>query len=286
MYDKTLLLEILLREDCRTIDNDGKPYAPSTPVYDTVSREMHARGNSITAKHVYVIIRENRNGYRDLLLKHYGINKDQLYESTDDSTFSENPDVSTSSVSMQSKMFNLVISAENWRDIKPEKKVYGNRIYWVLKSGWTDIVAEKLWQQQKLYCTFRFKKHNVSLKSEARCYVCFRGECAECAANITGTLFKEPPNNTDVIFECRIENICTAKHTAGKKRQLKGKRRELTAGKMINEHKNAITFCRKEAQRLKKFGDKNPPILPTTSVLRKAKEESFLKQHGFLAILC
>lgn len=70
MYDKTLLLEILLREDCRTIDNNGKPYAPSTPVYDTVSHEMRARGNSITAKHVYVIMRENRNGYRDLLLNY------------------------------------------------------------------------------------------------------------------------------------------------------------------------------------------------------------------------
>lgn len=120
------------------------------------------------------------------------------------------------------------------------------------------------------------------MKSEARRYVCFRGECAECAANITGTLFKEPPNNIDVIFECRIENIYTAKHTAGKKRQLKGKRRELAAGKMINERKNAITFCREEAQCLKKFDDKNSPILPTTSVLRKAKEEGFLKQHGLI----
>lgn len=185
MYDKSILLEILLRDDCRTLDNNGKPYVPSALVYNTISLEMQARGSHITAKHVYEIIRSNRNGYRSLLLKQYGINDDyQLKEDVDNTSISENVNISTSSISMYSTEFNLIVSSENWQKMKPGKKIYGNRVYWVLKSGWCDIIAERLWQQQKLYCTFKFKKHNVHLNARARCYVFFRGSCVECAATI------------------------------------------------------------------------------------------------------
>jgi len=48
---------------------------------------------------------------------------------------------------------------------------------------------------------------------------------------------------------------------------------------MIKQRKEAITFRREEAKRLKDFGDKSPPILPSLTVLRKAKEERMLKQY-------
>lgn len=48
---------------------------------------------------------------------------------------------------------------------------------------------------------------------------------------------------------------------------------------MIEQRKDAITFKREEAKRLKKFGGKNMPILPNTNVLRKAKEQQLLKMH-------
>lgn len=51
---------------------------------------------------------------------------------------------------------------------------------------------------------------------------------------------------------------------------------------MITQRKDAITFQREEAKRFKDFGDKNPPILPSSAVLRKAKEERLLKQHGLI----
>lgn len=55
--------------------------------------------------------------------------------------------------------------------MKPVKKVYNNRVYWVLQSGWTNVIADKLWQQQKLNCVFRFKKHNVHPSNESRSQV-------------------------------------------------------------------------------------------------------------------
>jgi len=95
----------------------------------------------------------------------------KIETSANDTTISKSEDVSTSFASIISS-FNLVISTENWQKIKPVKKTYKNRIYWVLQTGWTDI-AEKLWQ--KLDCTFVFKKHKVHLSAKARYYVVLQG---------------------------------------------------------------------------------------------------------------
>jgi len=286
MYDKTILLEILLDDTCRTVDNNGKPYPPTAPVYVTVSQKMKERGSKITPKHVYVIVRENRNGYRDTLLKHLGI-KSSEEEKLDSTCNSEGTNINTSnasSIALHSKTFNLIVSADKWLIMKPIKKIYINRVYWVLQPGWTDIIAEKIWQQQKLDCVFKFKKHRVHLRSEARCYVFFRGNCVKCGAIIECMLLKMPTENMDVIFTCKVKDICYGKHNINKKRHLKGIRRTAIADKMIRERSDAITFRREEAKRLKVFvcGDKDPPILPSSTVLRKAKEEGLLKQHGLI----
>lgn len=54
--------------------------------------------------------------------------------------------ISASSAILEKKDFNIV--AAKWQMIKPIKKSYNNRIYWVLQPGWTDIVAEILCQQK------------------------------------------------------------------------------------------------------------------------------------------
>lgn len=89
-----------------------------------------------------------------------------------------------------------------------------------------------------------------------------------------------PSKDTDVIFNCVVKNIYSTKHN--KKRQLKGNRRARAANAMIKERKEAIIYRREEAKRLKAFGDNSPPMLPSTAVLRKAKEERLLNQHGLM----
>lgn len=51
---------------------------------------------------------------------------------------------------------------------------------------------------------------------------------------------------------------------------------------MIKQRKEAFIFHREEAKRLKDFGDKSPPILPSSTVLRKAKEQRLLNQHSLI----
>lgn len=89
-----------------------------------------------------------------------------------------------------------------------------------------------------------------------------------------------PTRDVDVIFSCRIENIQSHLHTDRKKRQLRGKRREKVANQMIEQRKDAVTFQRNEAKRMKKFGGKNLPIVPHAATLRKAKEQQLLKLLG------
>lgn len=153
-----------------------------------------------------------------------------------------------------------------------------------MQPGWADIIAERLWQQQKLECIFKFKKHNVHPNNEARYYVFFRGNCVECATIIECTLLNipVPPKNTDAIINCKLKNICFEEHVGNKKRHLRGKKRTIIADMLIKEHKDAITFRREEVKRLKQFGDKSPPILLSAAVLRKAKEERLLNQHRLI----
>lgn len=283
MYDKDILSEILLQDEFRTLNNDGEPYPPSAFVYIAISQEMQKRGSNISPKHVYVIVRENRNEYKDLLQQNFNIkpNRSSIVLNSNNSSVDSINTSSSSSAILHSKTFDIVISAEKWQTIKPIKKIYNNRAYWVLQSGWTDVIAERLWQQQKIECVFKFKKHNVHPNNESRYYVFFCGNCIECTAIIECTLLNIPPENIDVIMKCKLKNICYEKH-ANKKRQLKGKRRAIIANMLIKERKDAITFRREEAKRLTQFGDKSPPILPSSTVLRKAKEEKLLKQHGLI----
>lgn len=61
---------------------------------------------------------------------------------------------------------------------------------------------------------------------------------------------------------------------------MRGCRREKVANILITQRKDAVTFRREEAKRLKIFGTNNMPTVPNAAVLRKAKEQQLLKVHG------
>lgn len=282
-YDKSILQEILLESDCRTLDETGKPYPPSNKVYGIIADRMQQRGSDIKGRHIYTIINENRNGFKVLIEQKYDINtKFDNKCISNNSTFSVSTDTSLNvSESECSKKVRLIISAKQWLKMAPKKKISGGRIYWKLQEGWTDIIAERICQQHKVIdCVFSFKNNIVTPRATAQYYAKFIGSCIECNASITGILLTPPKNDVDVIFSCKIENIKASMHVGCKKRQLRGQRREKIAIKMIEQRKDAVTFRREEARRLKKFGGKNIPILPNTTVLRKAKEQQLLKMHG------
>lgn len=180
--------------------------------------------------------------------------------------------------------FDLIISSEQWKTIIPIRKLYGRRYRYVLQKGWTDIIAEKAWQQQKFNCTITFKKHDILLSNSAKYYILIHGTCKECNAIIKGKIMHCPRNNVDVKIHFTTHNITEEKHSYKKKRFLKGKRRQIVTNVLIDKKLDAVTFRRHEAKRLKDFGDVEPSIIPNSAVLLKAKEQALIDRYGFLHI--
>lgn len=282
-YDKNLLHEILLQQDCRTVDDNGKILPRSNSVFKVAANRMALRGSLIQPHHVYTIINEDRNGFRTLVSNKYKIGPRDLenHDTSAVSTSSQKNSNASFSESLFSRKIKLVLSAEKWGEMTPKKKKSIGRTYWKLQTGWGDIIAERICQQHaSIDCVFSFKNNLVTPSATAACYAKFTGHCVECKAKITGQLYKVPAKDVDVIFLCDLENIRPALHLGTKKRQLRGNRREKVARQLIEQRKGAVTYQCQEAKRMKKFGGKNLPIVPHASTLRKAKEQQLLKQLG------
>lgn len=111
MYDKFILLSILLKEECRTIDNNSKAYPPSTQVYNLITKNDCTRMSmtltlmsmtiDITTKHV--IVNKSRNGFRQLLQQHFGVTCDNNAKKRNNSSSFENSSVKNISVSSDKK---------------------------------------------------------------------------------------------------------------------------------------------------------------------------------------
>lgn len=179
------------------------------------------------------------------------------------------------------KEFDLIISTEQWKTIMPVRKLYERRYKYVLQSSWTDVITEKMWQQQKLHCTLTFKKHDVHQSSSAKYYIGIHGICKECNAK-KGRIIEKPRDNVDIKIHFIISNVQEEKHSYITKRQLRGKRRKIVSATLIERKIDAITFRRQEAKRLKDFGDIEPSIISNAAVLRKAKEQRLLERHRLI----
>jgi len=235
---------------------------------------------NISPKHIYVIINENRNGYKNEILTAFSIKVDDAEVSNNISSCSVETDKSNSNNSV-SKKFDIIISSEQWKNIMPVRRLYGRRFKYVLQSDWTNIIAEKVWQQQKFNCTISFKKH-VHLSCSAKYYMSIHGSCKECNALILGKIMRRPCDDVNVKIHFTAFNIEEGNHLYEKKRQLRGQRRKIVTKTLIENKMDAMTFRREEAKCLKDFGDVEPSIIPDAAVLRKAKKQSLLEKYGLL----
>lgn len=118
MYDKTKLLEILLDTDYRTIKDCGRSYPSSAEIYCIISEKMEKLNFNITPKHIYVLINENRNSFKDKILEAFKIKiNDEEVSHNISSSIETAKDDSINRLSV--KEFDLIISAEQWKSIMP-----------------------------------------------------------------------------------------------------------------------------------------------------------------------
>ncbi|CAL1677483.1 unnamed protein product [Lasius platythorax] len=274
MYDKEKLRDVITNDEYRTVDNDGKIFPPSHDVYQIISETLMNNGSHITPKHIYTIFKNDRSGMYSAVLKAFGIDKIAIYDNSNDSTFNMT-DNTSDNIFETSKNLKLLISEEKWAQIKPTRQTCGRnkRRYMALQPGkWTNIIANKIWEQTKLACAFMFKRAKVNINSDAKYYARFKGTCNECGAHLVGVLYNKPMKTNDAIFECTLAGFCT-KVVHKKKRPLKGFLLEKIATELLDGNKSANVWRNEEAKKLMSFGDDIPPTLYNLTVLRKAKQE-------------
>lgn len=275
MYDIEKLRKLLITDGYRIIDDNGKILLPSNPIYKRISEDMD--GNP-SAKHIYVIAKNNRNGIRDFILAFYGFLSTSMTSHQSDSF---EPNVSASKYSNK---FELKLSRKDWKAIRPRSILYeDNRTYITLRPGWTDILAKNIWMQFRIPCPWTFKTARGSQQKQI--YYCrITAKCTECWAKLICTLANEPEKNDEnVIFKCTIKNFVPG-YIHEKRRQLRGHTRELVANTLVDTKTDAITYSyvRSQAKKLINFEDSYPPILPKTTVLRKAIAEAKDKRLGLV----
>lgn len=269
MYEIEKLRNLLSTEEYKVIDDNGRVLPPSNQIYKNISEAMD--GNP-SAKHVYVIVKNNRNGIYDFVLTSFGL-LDSINQRSQDHSF--DPDISTSK---NMDKFNLKLTKEDWSMIMPEDKVYEDgRLYTTLQSGWSDIFARNIWMQFRVPCPWKFINSKISRKKN-KTYCRLKANCNECSAKLICTLAEEPAEN-NVIFNCVIKNALPD-YIHSKRRQLRGRRRALLANTLIDTKTDAISYVRTEAKTLIDFDGPYPPILPKTTVLRKAISETKNKRLG------
>lgn len=185
MYDKKLLAELLVRTEYKIVDDNGKILPPSNAyniIYNNISLAMLQSGSRMTAKHVYTMLKNNRNGLYDHVLRMFKINHDEINVRSKESVLEI-----SNCANINKQTFNLVILAKNWSEIKPSKKMYSKREYVILKSGqWSHIFAEEIWKQTKIICAFSFKRAKVYTAKDAKCYAYFEAKCKQCGAKLKG----------------------------------------------------------------------------------------------------
>lgn len=79
-YNKEKLRNIITNENYKTINDDGTIFPPSNAVYCLISEALKNNGLHINPKHIYTILKNDRNGMYSAVLKAFGIDKKSIYD--------------------------------------------------------------------------------------------------------------------------------------------------------------------------------------------------------------
>jgi len=122
-----------------------------------------------------------------------------------------------------------------------------------------------------LPCTFIIKNHSVSLSGRGN-FIQFNGECKDsnCRVKFFGDINDEPKPEENVVINFYATDTTNVEHSDDKKRFLHFTKRQIVGEEV--EKIGATNWRRKYADKTMEYGDKKPPTLFKTSVLRKAKQ--------------
>lgn len=194
--------------------------------------------------------------------------------------------------------FQITLLPKQWEKIKPDEVIYSDGRCYVFKKDWSDVIIDRIWEAEKITCSYAFKKHAFYRNSELPFFY-FWGKCHECDNYIRGECSKTYNINSEAV----VINIYTfnSKHVQHKKkRHLKGSNRN--DAKRFLPYIKASRYRQEKANELMDYSELEPPILHNSIILRKTKQEAvdkliklsgptqvlesflFLQKNGFPAI--
>lgn len=173
------------------------------------------------------------------------------------------------------KLFKVSVDFLSYKKIQPVQCLYqtsqGPREYFRLQVGWTDVFLDAFWEQHKLPCTFAIKNHSVSSSGRGN-FIKFTGECKDsnCRVPFFGDIEDEPKVDENVFVNFYTTDTTNVEHSDNIKRFLHFTKRQIVGDEV--DKIGATHWRRKYADSTMEYGDKQPPTLYKTSVLRKAKQ--------------
>lgn len=266
--------------------------APSNTIWTELRRKLD---NRLSQKHLWLIFHVDRYKLNSKYRLAKGMVSDSLNK-TKDSTMaliqSDTSEISTETsvdwfdddleMKKSEKKINelplinsiLILNNEEWFKIKPISvrwydKRNGERAYYTLQSGWTDVLYEAIWSQLRLPCGYSFKRHLISERN-TNPWIKIRGICNECGAVFKAHIVNKPKEDSEgITFQISATDTRGVAHN--KKRQLTGVYRKRIGRELSS--KKAANWRRREATKIMKFGEPEPSHLFSKEVLRKAKQE-------------
>lgn len=244
----------------------------------------------ITAATLYFNVLKNRGNLMDKLLDSTGRSKlkivDEIEPSSDEST--TNTSENNMSESQNETNENLIhykinLNYDDYRKLKPDTKSYKRgkyiKSFTTLKPHyWTSIFYERIWLKTKLPCNYVFKKCVIGNKN-SKDYLTFMRKCKDCLSKINGWSDNKPSEDNE-IWEINVFAEPPKKseefHTT--KRHCKGAEREDVCKSLLYDLPS--NWQREKVNKICNFGDKIPPHIYGSNVLRQAKNEFKCKILG------
>lgn len=122
MYDKEKLLAILIDKEFKTVDDNGNIFPPSHVVYHSISTVMEKNGSHIKPKHVYTILKSDRNGMYSAVLKAFSLKRVRISNESADRSYNLS-ELNNSGTIPENIKFKLIISDHKWSEVKPVHKI-------------------------------------------------------------------------------------------------------------------------------------------------------------------
>ncbi|KAG5861870.1 hypothetical protein JTB14_024752 [Gonioctena quinquepunctata] len=259
---------------------DEKIVPRSNKVWKDIAISLN---NDLTISSLYSMVSVNQYG----ILEKLGCRKETLPTEYEIDSFSENVSYSQNAskdtiddsmnCSVGKMEFDMFISGPDFDAITTTTIYKCSQRKWnqkykkwrVFKKGqWEDYMSKLIWHSARLSCGFNFRNHYVNLSRNAGRFdgYCKCGSIMKCS-------FDEIPFSKNVMAKVEV----TLGSGKCGKRWLREPLRSTVCTAI--QYKSVETYRADKANEYMLSGDVEPPIIPSSSVLRTAKSQHVTRNH-------